>query len=145
MKDQEGNTLLSNYSSRAFRYEDGQHLYTDYDEEEARVIVFDDFEYTPKEPLNLTKQEWKMLEPCFVEGDHHICPTYTSALAGQPLTGIKVIMVNDAGEEKETVKTARFEKRAVKEYNAKTAICAEYKKQRMKEYGIIRAVAGSCI
>ena len=71
--------------------------------EDTDVITFDDFEYQVKEPLNLTKQEWKMLEPCFVEGDHHICPTYTSALAGQPLTGIKVIMVNEAGEEKETV------------------------------------------
>lgn len=71
--------------------------------DEANTIVFDDFEYTVKEPVAMSKQEWKMLEPCFTEGDHHICPAYTTALAGQPVVGIKVVMVNDAGEEKESV------------------------------------------
>lgn len=164
LKDQEGNTLLSEYTSVKTRYEDGKCSYifedeakpinmeqydaeknvthnehytsaaddtqgdlinsfdTYWDEDGAMKnsqliadgqvlstwdgtveMEFDDFVYEVKEPVDLTKQEWKMLEPCFVEGSRTICPTYTSAMAGQPLTGIKVIMVNEAGEERESI------------------------------------------
>lgn len=168
LKDQEGNTLLSKYTSVETRYEDGQCYYDHMDEADpidmeqydagenvthhehytrssdastgeelppiinafdtywdengamknSQLIVngqvastwdgtvemeFDDFVYELKDPVNLTKKEWKILEPCFEEGDHHICPSYTSAMAGQPLIPVKVIMVNDDGEERESI------------------------------------------
>ena len=71
--------------------------------DDSDAIVFDDFEYTIKEPVTMTKQEWKMLEPCYTEGDTHICPSYTTALAGQPLVGVKVPMLNDQGEYVESI------------------------------------------
>ncbi len=68
------------------------------------VIQFDDWEFALEEPVSLTKEMVKRLEPCFQEGDTHICPSYTSLLVGQPLIAFNTVTVDENGEQVSTIR-----------------------------------------
>lgn len=68
------------------------------------VVQFDDWEFTVQEPVALTKEKVKRLEPCFEEGDTHICPSYTSLLAGQPLVAFNTVTIDENGEQVSTIR-----------------------------------------
>ncbi len=66
-------------------------------------IFFEDFEYSLREPASLTKEQWKSIEPCFQEGDYHICPAYTYLMAGQTLEPVKILKTREDGEVIESI------------------------------------------
>ena len=68
------------------------------------VITFDDWEFTVQEPVALTKELVKRLEPCFQEGDTHICPSYTSLLEGQPLIAFNTVTTDENGDQVSTIR-----------------------------------------
>ena len=68
------------------------------------VVQFDDWEFTVQEPVALTKEKVKRLEPCFEEGDTHICPSYTSLLEGQPLVAFNTVTIDENGEQVSTIR-----------------------------------------
>ena len=72
--------------------------------QDVDVITFDDWEFTLEQPVALTKEKIKEVEPCFKEGDTHICPSYTSLLVGQPLVAFNTVTIDENGEQVSTIR-----------------------------------------